>query len=267
MRKFHLMTEMQEKLSTTEAGVWVSPDITFKVSSQLNEQKLVGELVISEQQPDAEMMKMLLSVGNISLRSRLQQSGLNVSIKGGVTEVYSLTGKPIVDVPDNFSLLRVFRENPTKQVMGQELKDLVLGMVESGPASGIYFMEKNNTFSLGFGSESVGMITANSIDLRSILKANSRGDLHKLLKLKWGDIDILRPGFFVTNSLPVHVPQDITLVVQQAENRVTQTLTHLPSVIIDPGFEGPIMMERLRDFTEEGAGEKSNLISFKAYRN
>jgi hypothetical protein len=276
-----LATLKKEKLGR-DKGIMVCPaDSVFKTITS-DGKHIVGELEVNAlcdtfgiKEDDADSLaRRLLIDGNYSLRSRLQQSGFSVESSSvedgrlGVT-LTNLTGKDIVNIPESFSLLRFFVENPELRVKGDKLKSVALNIFPEGNEANLNYWFDNEKTAVAFkwGSEAVSVPMASTIDLKAVVDSNDREALHRILKLQSGDIDIIaREGFYLARSAKVSVPKEYCLRIVTSPSRENWSEGHLASPIIDPGFNGSIMFEHIRSGTEEGAGEKRNMILSYVYK-
>jgi hypothetical protein len=212
------------------------------------------------------------------MRSRLQQSGFHIK-DVEVNEnnklqvrLSNLTGKDIVNVPESFGLLRLFIDLPEKRLTGKELFK-TMGKIFGEESSDVTKKLEGKDWNpqLLWHSNNVGVIQSPKIDLNGIINASGRDELHKALQIKWGDIDTLQPkGFYLAKVTDLQVPNSICLRIVTDPNKIflnesQKSLSHLNSPIVDPGFNGDLIFEHTRSYTEEDS-DRANPVSVFAYK-
>lgn len=205
------------------------------------------------------------------MRSRIQQSGFNVKdlevdSENLILTLENLTRKEIVRVPDSFQLLRFFIDDPKRRLLG---KDLALVIREIYQNKHIPDPSSDNDWNLNWYSYSVGIIDAPVIDLSKVINSQNRKQLHETLSLRWGDFDMNHPKFYLANAGHFNVPDDICIrIVTEPEkfyNYGGGNLRHLQSPIVDPGFEGDLILEHVRSNSEADIADPNHVLIF-AYR-
>jgi len=225
-----------ENKGTTSFGISTVPSGYFGIDFKAPSDRL--DFILS-----------MIAARNYSSRSKLTQAGLSVQfdsigydnesgkVKIG-TRITSLTGKPIINIPDTFKLFRLFINDFQFRVEGEELKNIAPSIF---PPEYQLIQVSNRFVTAQLPIINYYSIGADIIDIGAILATQNRQQLDQVLQLQPIEESLPDQRFVlgetgIINFPPTHLG---AILVGADENHNI----HLPSLIIDPGFEGPLRVE------------------------
>ena len=260
-----------------EDRIWVGQDVYAREVGQITPHSLhatvrlqQADLGLDESTP-AQMVCGVAKQSEFAVRSRLAQAGLDIMPFGFTVDetgdvsasvlISSLTGKPIVNVPESFSLGRFFRQR--QRLSGDELEiaaktiapepqfvRLVGGKPivpydQEYPSNVMPENEAGKSVAIILPIERYYTIEAEAIDLGALLTLPSyqtRDRIDELLHIHQVDRGrIVGAPFYLAETGPVSVPHNLFLLLNCGAYDFQGQ--HSPSAVIDPGFEGPVRLE------------------------
>lgn len=191
----------------------------------------------------------LVSARNYATRSKLTQPGLSVLFesigfdKEGSsvvlrTNITSLTGKPLVNIPECFPLFRLFTLDLRNRIEGRKLEEIAPSVFPLG-----YQLVSVDGYNVAviLPIEKYFDIDAEEIDVAAILKTKSRAELDCVLRLRESEKPADYNGYVLGETGIVGVPTDHLMVIFPGAD--DNHHIHLPSSIIDSNFQGGIRVE------------------------
>jgi hypothetical protein len=281
-----LFQDVKERVGKEKGGIWVGRDCPVEVlstsggiiSANLNVTDLFVDFGLEEKE-SIELSSYLIKRNSYSIRSRLQQSAFGIKrfdlgVDGRLNlAIENLTRKEVTNIPQSFDLLRFFIEDPSKRLKGDDFfvtMERIYGNANPQVPENLMGRGENLKGMLTWHAESIAVIRAPEINLKQILESKNRKELHKVLGLEWGPIDSLQPkGFYVVDTdQNLEVPRDVFVrIVTDPDNYYElpgNSMPHLASPIIDPGFKGSVMLEFMRTYTEQD--DSANNVGIVAYK-